>query len=1421
MSRQQNSAPNPNLGKGLGQNTTLGLVPNMAPAESHVGDAPSVAGASAVPFQQSSIDAQQVLTQYTAQQLLQLAFTRMQKDGMPMPPPPIFPLSSQALSHLPLVVNDQAPATPLLPPTGPAEYRRNMPSRTQDIQQEQSRMEEVSGRDIEEGELSDSPVDKVLLNAPRGPSSKQKPNTVPMKTLRRERREMKKQARGSRAPPKKNTAPRPSSHVPRLTSPEFPRVSRSAQGADHYQPDPATHLSHKRRRSPSPSHRHAESAKRLRMSNQTETNKPPKSEPVRHSGVQLPSPQDTNGRVLEDFSRLRRNEALDFLSAVYNDGIPFSDIADYVTDPRLLEELWVEAGLPKPAQAMSSPVTEVSTFKAKPETSTALTNETKLASPTAPVAPPAFNGTASTDSTVKPNPPASNGPSKNTVQSDLVVSRMPTSQGLAIRTAAKSARAPRAFVAVKTAEVTEARTTYLERLHAVRGKPDGATTSGSPKVKSHPPVVVKTQPDVRVANTSTNHGEIDAAMTLSEGTPSAAERKKAKTELARKKTEQLIAKQSLKSGSRTTVESMQSVASQKEPQTALPLTTVQGTVRAAAPRATASALMVRVVGIVEDPSLYDEPEAATEGVAHNIGPASSVSPSVMGMQTAKLHQQECPEPSAQPQITTSLPLAPSLSLGGIPGLFMTASTPKPAVFSESEPKSRSQPSQSVGEQLESATNFAGKVNIGAQSDEIRPGRPTPPVTVGPPTEPTVPDRSVQSRLQTPKASKLPVAADFADTQAAKVSRPFGLPFGHSTFDDDAMIIEVSDDETVDGAEDCDPIGSGGETASESLTSARQIATRETRSLRDSPGHSILPKPSVAPSSSTPSLPGTPGATKDTAEAMRLRQEILKMKLKIAEKERYKVAKTKGKSSRVQTPVQSSAIVGLLRKHDHTPSATTVDSVATEEATSALSRALESETTWTPSATRQLIPLAQRVVSVHSASTDPLPPVVNAWSGKAQVTSTQRRFGNQTPLSTGDSEKLTVERDGYKATLAEHSTLIEDPELDYVNTERSTLEEPPANGGGIVQSNGEAHVTAFDSQADQSSRSFAPTPSGSAKPGSPLEIGDVSEEGEIHEPPQPSAPRSGEAKRIFSDSNIAIVKTSDSLPAQRLIVNLDGDIGNMYTPDPIERANTVISITSSTDSEDEIPATVSRMAGSQGSRLPTPVRSQRAQPTEVLDAVLSDYSASELELLRDSDGIHVSGSVTAPALPTDFRPERNLVSTKTTADPIAKDLSIKLWPRSGSHGWAEKIPKPAPAAPAIHGDYFQPYRSPLSQFKAYRFHPQYLNTVSGGYRSLTYSHQIDPSRLLCKFECAGGVCNDPTCEGQHFRQMGITDDKMLVQMGSSNPGRDSEEKQKWTTGLKEVVKQLRAQNLKDPEIVAQRIVEYRRNFLQDPSRVLNL
>ncbi|TKA58743.1 hypothetical protein B0A49_11590 [Cryomyces minteri] len=116
--------------------------------------------------------------------------------------------------------------------------------------------------------------------------------------------------------------------------------------------------------------------------------------------------------------------------------------------------------------------------------------------------------------------------------------------------------------------------------------------------------------------------------------------------------------------------------------------------------------------------------------------------------------------------------------------------------------------------------------------------------------------------------------------------------------------------------------------------------------------------------------------------------------------------------------------------------------------------------------------------------------------------------------------------------------------------------------------------------------------------------------------------------------------------------------------------------------------------------------------------------------------------------------------------------------------------------------YTPYESPLKCFKTYRYHPEYLQNVAGGFRSLTYSHNIDSGQPLCQFEAAG-------------------DDKVLVQMGTTNPGRTNEEKQQWTDGLKSVIKELRECNTKDPDVVAQKIAEYRRNFLKDPTKILNL
>ncbi|QSS58434.1 hypothetical protein I7I51_07860 [Histoplasma capsulatum] len=136
-------------------------------------------------------------------------------------------------------------------------------------------------------------------------------------------------------------------------------------------------------------------------------------------------------------------------------------------------------------------------------------------------------------------------------------------------------------------------------------------------------------------------------------------------------------------------------------------------------------------------------------------------------------------------------------------------------------------------------------------------------------------------------------------------------------------------------------------------------------------------------------------------------------------------------------------------------------------------------------------------------------------------------------------------------------------------------------------------------------------------------------------------------------------------------------------------------------------------------------------------------------------------------------------------------------------------------------YFTPYSSPLKLFKAYRYHPCFTKDISGGYRSLTYSHKIDPYNYICLYEAAGGFCNDHSCEYQHFRDMILSDDKILREMGSLREGKTIEEQVEYLAGLKQTIIDMRRDNVKDLNTVATEIAGYRRRFLHDPSRVLAL
>ncbi|KAL9606295.1 MAG: hypothetical protein Q9179_000515 [Wetmoreana sp. 5 TL-2023] len=69
-------------------------------------------------------------------------------------------------------------------------------------------------------------------------------------------------------------------------------------------------------------------------------------------------------------------------------------------------------------------------------------------------------------------------------------------------------------------------------------------------------------------------------------------------------------------------------------------------------------------------------------------------------------------------------------------------------------------------------------------------------------------------------------------------------------------------------------------------------------------------------------------------------------------------------------------------------------------------------------------------------------------------------------------------------------------------------------------------------------------------------------------------------------------------------------------------------------------------------------------------------------------------------------------------------------------------------------HFTPYESPLQNFHAYRYHPDFVSKVGNGYRSLTYSNAIDAQQPICPYEI-DGRCNDASCVYQHFRGMSLT------------------------------------------------------------------
>eukprot|EP01116_Phalansterium_solitarium_P017613 TRINITY_DN4382_c0_g1_i3.p1 TRINITY_DN4382_c0_g1~~TRINITY_DN4382_c0_g1_i3.p1 ORF type:complete len:746 (-),score=204.93 TRINITY_DN4382_c0_g1_i3:108-2345(-) len=84
-------------------------------------------------------------------------------------------------------------------------------------------------------------------------------------------------------------------------------------------------------------------------------------------------------------------------------------------------------------------------------------------------------------------------------------------------------------------------------------------------------------------------------------------------------------------------------------------------------------------------------------------------------------------------------------------------------------------------------------------------------------------------------------------------------------------------------------------------------------------------------------------------------------------------------------------------------------------------------------------------------------------------------------------------------------------------------------------------------------------------------------------------------------------------------------------------------------------------------------------------------------------------------------------------------------------------------------------SPLLRFRSYRLSPHFRSVYKLNLTSVTYSHQLDPDKNLCRWELLG-VCNDDQCIGQHERQYRPSDAAVLRELASYKTTTSAEEKE---------------------------------------------
>ncbi|KAL6902941.1 hypothetical protein GGI43DRAFT_400768 [Trichoderma evansii] len=676
--------------------------------------------------------------------------------------------------------------------------------------------------------------------------------------------------------------------------------------------------------------------------------------------------------------------------------------------------------------------------------------------------------------------------------------------------------------------------------------------------------------------------------------------------------------------------------------------------------------------------------------------------------------------------------------------------------------------------------------------------------------PSIPGLFLSSTPQPPHAIQIlnlerPASASLVDSNP----RPFKRPFGHVRRPR-PFLIDVSDDE--DDAE-MDLDSPEQRTVSLATKEAVPPLLETTLSFRSAPsfGDSVAAAQQYSSPIATP-----PGASSDNSAARdnldNMTKKIEAMKRRIAEAE----ARKKAKQSRLNSPA-------LPALNNESPSSSFEAVVPSQEI---------------------VVPIPSTSIEAQefSRSTPPLSNSSPMAPSRSSETSPQSGNGRRS-RSVAANERLPL----VEARRREQQLKLKLLRAQVENMQREIQKTMEEEENLRIDANA-------DSDSEETHEQQAPSPSKILSPSSPLtdamDIASMSpQSNKAVRQSREATPLKGEESQKEQQSDMLVANQ-----AEHNLLDVESNtaieaVGEAFHPLDVE-ANTTIegvddakqdAMQDAMSTQDDVNAIVT--AAVEEAR--DMVMSEAADSSNHTSEEESDsYEPPDVELSSPSKK---SSRVSTPFSPApaglDSMPDTNINNLQdSTTDFIAAQQVSTVQPDMASESGREvdvalhfdgrsaylisnqvDPVSEAPATPVSDAPKtaYVPYESPLRYFHAYRFHPEYSQSISGGLRSLTYSNKIDVKQEVCPDELANQSCpRGSECEYQHFENMQAPDDQILLQLGAHEEFGE-QEKQQYINGLRSLLTDFRNRKVKDFQTISQGIIDYRAQFLGDRSKILPL